>query len=369
MSGRGRGGARRSKRARVTKTPYEAEVVPKRKKSGEKGPTEPATVQVSDDVNTDKDASPQNTSSDVVKALSDKVEVLAQKQATQAKSIDTLIALNQQLVDSLQTQQQGPSNPVAPQIILHGTQASLSYQTQGRDLMSNSADAEELISEGIQKKIKEGSYVSFKSLLMSCESDSTDEDDDDDRDVVPRGGTIKSVKRKKKIAFITWDQWVKAWDIFSDLTISNNRLKPELSGEMAKHFRTVQDLKEKGRDWYFYDKKFRKSLARGKTNNMSYGKIHDTHWLIAFAKEISKEPVPFGGPSGKANPKSNGNIFVPLTFCQKFHKTGNCPRNDCKYKHDCFVCAKGKHPAHRCNMRFRYKPGSMPSPSGPGNKQ
>ena len=104
-------------------------------------------------------------------------------------------------------------------------------------------------------------------------------------------------------------------------------------------------MHDAGLDWSFYDRKFRQLLAKPEEarGTMDWGCLHAESWLKANA---SKPPriVQLFVPTQKAGFKK---AFIPRGFYVDFHtRKAFCAKPQCSFKHSCFRCKNGSHPAY-----------------------
>ena len=187
------------------------------------------------------------------------------------------------------------------------------------------------------------------------------------------GGSISISPRMKRDIVLSWVEWVRAWNIFMPLVCSS-RPAQDLPIKMAYHYEQVQQLYDTGKDWTYYDRKFRRLLASPEEvrGALDWGALHSESWLKANAARpqlTQKGPRPFTAGSSSES-------FVPKGFCFKFNtRKAFCAEQNCKYKHLCSRCSHGAHPMYRCSFRsfgrsFRgnARGGARPGPSPPSSK-
>ena len=115
-----------------------------------------------------------------------------------------------------------------------------------------------------------------------------------------------------------------------------------------KYGEVVRDLAAKGANWIYYDTNFR-YLRQQKPADFPWGNIHFELWIRSQQFPHKNNGMP---PSTSRFPRSS--TFVPIGYCRKFHRGGNC--TGCSFKHECRKCHQS-HPNCKCNFRA---PGSKP---------
>ena len=194
-------------------------------------------------------------------------------------------------------------------------------------------------------RIQQAEFVDLADILA-------EDDNHTEEESIPLGG-YKLVRTKNKKLFLSWNLYVEAWNIYSRIRI---RHAPSMALKLNKHFEIVQKIQKKGYGWYYYDINVRKTHARDEPN-AKWDEIHPEFWLLA----CSQNPKPSvsgnvrGAPSNHKFSKT-GSTYIPKGFCVKHHKGNKCITDNCIYNHNCYVCAKGQHPAQFCHAKnFRNK--------------
>ena len=124
-------------------------------------------------------------------------------------------------------------------------------------------------------------------------------------------------------------KWIQGWNIFLQIYASAHPTK--LQG-LTAHFQQVLDLMAAKANWQLYDQLTRLMIEEGKLE-----------WGVTSQTLVTKATLqPF-------RPTSMQKHSVPKSFCIEYHNKGFCQyHTQCKYKHECFRCSRGSHPAKAC---------------------
>ena len=156
---------------------------------------------------------------------------------------------------------------------------------------------------------------------------------------------LEPATRPKRITSI--DMWLHAFHVF--VGVYTGRYPQEAQGLM-KYGSTIQDFADRGHNWRFYDENFR-FLRQSQATSLPWGTIH---WELWFKSQYPPKKVPI--LNGSTKPASV--VFVPRSYCFKFHRGEEC--SGCSFKHTCFKCG-ALHKAVHCNFRSFSKKAVAPS--------
>ena len=117
------------------------------------------------------------------------------------------------------------------------------------------------LSPSLRQKIINGNYVDF-ALLVDIDNLSDSDSDLEEGSFSLKNGTLKLSKAKTKNKFLTFPDWVGAWNVFTCVFLESHQ---DLSYvfKFGKHLEIVRGLYKAGRDWRHYDIKFRKYVEAG----------------------------------------------------------------------------------------------------------
>ena len=225
------------------------------------------------------------------------------------------------------------------------TETSVVENVQHDKIITTTTPVGAFIKPSIRKDIQEQKFIDFRALLDKASPD-------------PQIWTIingessiaiKNANEKSNNKAITWSEWCRAWMIFMPL-VCQSRQDVTLPSKMAYHYEQVQALHDSGLDWLLYDTKFRQLLALPKEirGDLEWGSLHSESWLKANSSRPQAR-IPSGNHKGN---NLNQEGFVPRGFCINYHLNNRfCSNPKCQFKHLCFKCKKGNHPAARCSFR------------------
>ena len=147
----------------------------------------------------------------------------------------------------------------------------------------------------------------------------------------------------KKIT--TFGQWARAFRIFSSVYLE----KPENLHEaraLNTYMQNIELMAEKGGDWLGYDdfhRKQRQGTVPPGPWNAYYGAIFSISLLGQSGAQKGKQSF---------RPRARKPGAVPKSYCFDFHSSGKyCERDPCSYRHQCYICKRGAHPAYSCKRK------------------
>lgn len=176
----------------------------------------------------------------------------------------------------------------------------------------------------------------------------------------------------------SFNQWSKNFNKFMSLYLDihgGGSHGSQLARELITYHESVREMWEKGGKWEQYDDQFRRLME---DNPFSWAD-HDvrSNLQFKFTSVASHSNQNRGGQpynnripaaGGARNTGSTSDLVVPNTYCTNYHIRYNCKRNPCGYKHFCFKCCAGEHPAGKCNASYANKDAKAyvsPSPVNP----
>ena len=148
---------------------------------------------------------------------------------------------------------------------------------------------------------------------------------------------LEPLQKGKNISTI--DTWTSAFQIFVGIYTSKF---PAEAPALMKYGEVVRDLAEKGANWIYYDTNFR-YLRQKKPADFPWGNIHFELWIRS--RQFSHKN---NSMSISTSRFSRNSTYVPIGYCRKFHRGGNCA--GCSFKHECHKCHQN-HPSCKCNFR------------------
>ncbi|XP_070204476.1 uncharacterized protein [Littorina saxatilis] len=169
------------------------------------------------------------------------------------------------------------------------------------------------------------------------------------------GPSLQIRDSPQKASTLSESRWMAAWNIFTAIYVQ----KFSAAGQgLAVHFQQVQLLMQEKGDWRGYDRSFRRMVQQGlKTWGASCPELYTTARL-KFIQSVQNAPLRCDSPADG----NRWNAGAPKGYCLNFHVKGSCTLNRCRYKHACFHCQNGEHPAISCpeakqaDQSFRGKP-------------
>ena len=197
------------------------------------------------------------------------------------------------------------------------------------------------VSERIKAKIWADEYIDFARLL-SAETESQQYS----FKVNGSSGSspVLSLEPTNKIRPITrFEQWQSAFEVF--VAVFTERL-PQSAPSLMKYGAVIRELASHSANWKFYDENFRQLRQK---RPIPWDEINSELWLRAQYPAKNNYPNasnPFRSP-GNTSQNSNFRSF-PKGYCWRFHSGAVCSSPNCAFKHQCFKCQTGSHPASRC---------------------
>ena len=154
---------------------------------------------------------------------------------------------------------------------------------------------------------------------------------------------LEPLQKAKNISTIA--AWTSAFQVFVGIYTSKF---PAEAPTLMKFGEVVRDFADKGANWIYYDTNFC-YLRQQKSADFSWGTIHFELWIRSQQFPRKNDNVPLN-----TFRSSRGSTCVPIGYCRKYHRGGNCA--GCSFKHECHKCHQN-HPSSKCNFRA---PGSCP---------
>ncbi|XP_070185637.1 uncharacterized protein [Littorina saxatilis] len=140
--------------------------------------------------------------------------------------------------------------------------------------------------------------------------------------------------------------WTAAWNIYA--AIYTQRFPTAMQG-LAVHFQQVQQLMLEKGDWRGYDRAFRRMVQQGLQQWGVASPALYTSARLKFVHGAMAAPH-HRGDSPAAVWQRGGRNGAPKGFCYDFHLNNSCKYTaaQCRYKHLCYKCKTGDHPASQC---------------------
>ena len=154
---------------------------------------------------------------------------------------------------------------------------------------------------------------------------------------------LEPLQKAKNISTIA--AWTSAFQVFVGIYTSKF---PAEAPALMKYGEVVRDLADKGANWIYYDTNFR-YLRQQKSADFPWGTIYFKLWIRSQQFPRKNTNVPLNTACS-----SRGSTYVPIGYCRKYHRGGNCV--GCSFKHECHKCHQN-HPSSKFNFRA---PGSKP---------
>lgn len=160
------------------------------------------------------------------------------------------------------------------------------------------------------------------------------------------GPSLRISDAPQRSSNLTESKWIKAWNIFSSIYL---QVFPECGQGLAVHFQQVQQLMQERGDWRSYDRSFRRAVQEGL---QQWGQMNPTLYVSARLKFVhSAQAVPQqrDGTAPAAVNVGGKKVQPPRGYCFGYHLKAKCHTKKCRYKHACFQCNAGEHPAINCD--------------------
>ena len=148
--------------------------------------------------------------------------------------------------------------------------------------------------------------------------------------------SLEPLQKAKNISTI--EAWTSAFQIFVGIYTSRF---PAEAPALMKYGEVVRDMADQRANWIYYDTNFR-YLRQQKPADFPWGNIHFELWIRSqqFSRTNNVPP--------DVSRTTRGSTYVPIGYCRKYHKGGNC--TGCSFKHECHKCHQN-HPSFKCNFR------------------
>ena len=204
----------------------------------------------------------------------------------------------------------------------------------------------------LRKDILANKFVEFSDLLPEY---GLPENKEYAFKVKDSGKSTTLVKQKHKRNLNIFE-WLKAFDIYASVYIDRAKSAEEvksLTKALLTYKRNMQDLKDKGYDWVAYDRHFRK---KQEVKLRSWASLSSSLMLFYAGgnrgNNRSFRNFARGQPFRRKyqQDQEGHRTRIPKGYCFSYHNKNNfCSRKDCSYKHQCFKCERGDHPAYKCS--------------------
>lgn len=190
----------------------------------------------------------------------------------------------------------------------------------------------------MRQKIINNVFIDFRKLLETNENSG---DESDGGTFSLKDGILKLKQNKQNKADISFTDWVGAWNIFVAI-YSDVSEDSEIVNKMSKHLETVRKLLKAGKDWRFYDVKFRHLIESG---HASWGSVKGETYNEAFLRDMKAKKTT---PSSNVKPKN-----YAKGVCFKYQHDLCLYGQACKYLHICQLCHSPSHPFSKCFLTSR----------------
>ena len=333
----------------------------------------PATV--SDDVNHVTEAIVSRVEEAVAARLSDIITeqvtaALAQHQPTDAASQDNaeaeLVTPSAARPSAATNQGQATLPLTLGQLVSEadadGTAAGPSAQKlpgQGTNLLSLPAEIvsgssypfplDARITPKLHAKIISGQFVNFADLLDPSRADQSTL-------TLKTGskGEVIFYKEKRPTSFKQTVKSITEWDTaFAIYCTIYAQAHPLEVAQLIKYGERVKCLARQGGDWAHCDVGFR--CLRQHTP-IPWDFLQVELYMEVLTTKLRGSG--FNGGSSANQPFLESHVQVPRGYCTRYHRGSHC--SGCTYKHTCFKCTAGAHPAINCK-----RPRTAGSKGGP----
>ena len=271
----------------------------------------------------------------MVASLSKTVETLVQKENKETPNV------NHQSHESvnLPVQETANSSENTPMHI------DSAIPTHSRATFCSGLPAGESLPDRIKQKIWTNKFIDFYDILYP-DSDSTFTLALTDYGTTP---TLNFTPRRRRA--LSEREWSRAFDEFMAIYLQRY---PEHLQELLTYGKFVKELMERGSNWNYYDRQFRKDRE---FSILPWNTIRIDLQITASFKQTNK-PTNFFRSNDS---KSEGNQHIPKGYCYAYHNTAKCSKPTCTYKHICFKCHRKHSASHQCRSEsFRKDSGATP---------
>lgn len=193
------------------------------------------------------------------------------------------------------------------------------------------------VSDKIRAKIISRQFINFADLLDPSRADKSQ--------LTLQTGANGEVLFYKEQTPTSFKQTVKSivdWDAaFAIYTTVYTAAFPNETAQLIKYGERVKRLARQGGDWAHYDVGFR---CLRQSTPVPWDYLQEELYMEALTHKLKSSGESFQG--GKP-------MYIPKGYCTRYHRGNSC--SGCNYKHHCFKCSEGVHPATKCK---RQKPGT-----------
>ncbi|XP_028418481.1 uncharacterized protein LOC114543862 [Dendronephthya gigantea] len=299
-------------------------------------------------------------SSELISTLVSSVtEAVTQKLAgflpTSASSTSTMASAPTESTSGIEISNQGPNADSLVNDALTSIQENLTGQTTPFSLPCSSAPGpresfhsaalplDSRIPDKIKFKIWNEEFVDISTLSGGPDAAAKYEISVRTSDNgQPASLFLEPAAKSKRVKTIS--DWLRSFHIF--VSIYTQRY-PHESPALMKYCQIIQDLANRGHNWFYYDENFR-FLRQTQATRVPWATVHWELWLKSQYPTTSKPNT-----QGNNYTRHPSKVSVPRGYCFKFHRGTFCA--GCDFKHICFKC-NGSHRAVNCNFRANNRP-------------
>ena len=205
------------------------------------------------------------------------------------------------------------------------------------------------ITPKLRAKIISGQFVNFADLLDPSRADQS-------KLTLKTGskGEVIFYEEKSPTSFKQTVKSITDWDTaFAIYCTIYAQAHPLEVAQLIKYGERVKCLARQGGDWAHYDVGFR--CLRQHTP-IPWDFLQVELYMEALTTKLRGSG--FNGGSSANQPFLGSHVQVPRGYCTRYHRGSHC--SGCTYKHTCFKCTAGAHPAINCK-----RPRTAGSKGGP----
>ena len=225
-------------------------------------------------------------------------------------------------------------------------QFNMNNDAKLKALLTESLRVGEGIDEKVVKQIWDDKYVDFATLLHPEDTGKYDIAYENPGGV----GTMHLTPRNKK-SIKSIHQWNKAFEIYATIWLKKPGNEKYFQ-DLMTYARNVRDMAEDGLNWRLYDERFRFERLSFETIP-KWGCIRQDIYNRLINNRGKSCQAPSNWPHDNNDNAGQQAMVIPKSFCYAYHSSaGRCDlREKCAFKHDCFKCGRGYHPAFMCGRR------------------
>lgn len=202
------------------------------------------------------------------------------------------------------------------------------------------------VRQNVKEKIWAQEYVEL-SLCLPRSSFGTEEYALSVNKQAGGSATLSFAPTEKPRQIESFEQWQRAFEIFSAVILSNPMRSSEAAG-LLKYGQTIRELYQCNANWRGYDDSFR---VLKRQQSWAWGEIPAELWMKAMSRATShgsftQDKRPFLGH------KKGGDRSNRKTHCFKYNKGESHDEKSCTYPHICRYCYKPGHNGSNCWQKW-----------------